>query len=303
MGVLLDKNAIVLSRALPCLEMLSIIEQRLPMDLACPSGVLAATQPFSEGWEFGSFDGKLAELILAYDVSKIEGKVVDCCDHAEMTKCRVARLPYKNGDLAPKECEAYDIFNMRLQSKAFGPVLRSVVAMEALLAGNNEKLMSTLHSDVGSAVSLTNFSLHGLLGETALHIAAAGGHTGALTMLLQSHANPNQQDNHGETALHYAALAGEFGAFKVLVDSGASLSLESYFMETAREVAEENAAAVLSVNTNEIVAFCNEHKARRRRDGPNVRNKVGDTVMPINNKICWPWIFCGGPSSTSEASY
>jgi len=259
--VVLDKDASILGRALPCLEIHGILERHKSMDLACSSGALAATRPFAEGWEFGSFDAKLANMILMSDVANIVGKTVDGCDHAEMTKCRVAGMPYENGKRAPEQAAGYDSFNLRLHSKAFGPVLRGVVVKKLASDGNKVQLQKLLDTD--TCVPLTCTSLHGLLGETALHIAAGCGHQDVVKLLLERAANPNQQDNDGETPLHYAAMAGQLGCAEELLQSGADPSIESYYIETPAYVARQNPAVFLGVDTSKIADLCEDNMISR----------------------------------------
>merc|ERR1711879_190437 len=222
------------------------------MDLACTTGALATTRPFAlGGWEFGNFDTGIAEAVISYNVTQIDGKVVDGCDHAEMTKCEIAGVEYHPGDKAPVSCKAYDKFNHRLRSMAFGPILIEVVAREAAVSGDTKLLENTLqgNSKKGARLALTSASLHGLLGETALHSAAASGHVKAMSLLIAQQANPNQQDNDGETPLHYAALSGRMDAVKFLLRHSAQTEIESYFMETASVVAKDNVAFFLGIET------------------------------------------------------
>merc|ERR1711920_727018 len=117
-------------------------------------------------------------------------------------------------------------------------------------------LEQTLHSDTkGARLALTSASLHGLLGETALHSAASCGHVPAMKLLIEEQANPNQQDNDGETPLHYAALSGHLEAAKFLLQYSAQAEIESYFMETATVVARDNVAFFLGVDTSSVLRF------------------------------------------------
>lgn len=54
-------------------------------------------------------------------------------------------------------------------------------------------------------------------GQTALHLAGAGGFEYVALALLQHAADVNAQDNRGETALHYAANAGHTETVGVLL--------------------------------------------------------------------------------------
>jgi len=193
--------------------------------------------------------------VLSYDVKTIQGKEVNGCDHAEMAKCVVAGVEYKEGGKAPLSCKAYSNFNHRLRSKAFGPILREVVARDAAVTGDTTLLEKTLHGESTAAggLALTSASLHGLLGETALHIAAACGHIKAMKLLIDEKSNPNQQDNDGETPLHYAAMAGQVKAARFLLNNSALPTVESYFMETASIVAADNVAFFLGIDTSGVL--------------------------------------------------
>jgi hypothetical protein len=260
--VILNADADILKRALPSLEMLGILNQRRAIDLACPSGALAVTRPFAEGWEFGRFDPGIATHLVNFDVAKISGNVVDGCEHAEMTKCRIAGLAYSKGLKAPAWCSEYDEFNARLHAIGLGPVLRSVV--ERMAAYDDQSLL--LKVIERSSTALTSASLHGLHGETALHISAAGGQLKAMEILVTKKANPNQQDYDGETPLHYAAMAGKLEAVEFLLSKGAVASMNSYFMETPAQVAKENPAAFLSVNTDGIADLCSTGELDREAE-------------------------------------
>jgi hypothetical protein len=251
--VILEESAQILTRALPCLEMLGIIQERRSIDLTCPSGALAVTRPFGEGWEFGRFDARIAKHLINFDITKISGNVVNGCDHAEMTKCRVAGIEYKNGMKAPEWCAKYEEFNKRLYEIALGPVLRT--AVERMAALDDHSLLLRI-IDRSKDVSLTSASLHGLHGETALHISAAAGLIQAIEILLQRKANPNQQDYDGETPLHYAATAGQLESVELLLSKGAVASVYSYFMETPAQVAHQNPAAFLGVQTDGVEELC-----------------------------------------------
>lgn len=245
-AVILDAKGSVLERALPCLEIHAGLQSNRIIDLACSSGALAATRPFTEGFEFGAFDGRLAVALLKFDVAKIKGKDEQGIDHAEMTKCTIAGDAYNGGhQKAPAASLKYDKFNSRIHSKAFGPALR-----------HEEYCFSDLPSTLSDVrVTLTCSSLRGLLGETALHVEAARGRRGNVELLLQHKSDPNAQDNDGETPLHYAAMAGQLDTAEVLVMNGALPGLESYFMETPACVASLNAAAFLKVDTASVHRF------------------------------------------------
>ena len=58
-------------------------------------------------------------------------------------------------------------------------------------------------------------------GCTALHYAAFGGSTEAVTLLLEAGSDPNAQASAGHTPLFYAAFAGQADTFQCLIQAGA----------------------------------------------------------------------------------
>lgn len=256
----IDSKASILSRAMPSLVAKGIMDQCKQMDLACPSGVIAATRPFADGFEFGIFDTDLAEKIFKFDVAKVEGaRRKSGYQDAEMVKCAIAGALYQIGDKAPTECFQYRDFNKQFCSRALGPVLRGLVGANVNFKCDTERLQELLVqlNDVSDdMITLASASLRGLLGETALHIAAGGGHVEAIKVLINNKADPNQQDIDGETPMHYAALAGQHQALAMLRQSGATTSCMSYFMETPQMVAMQNPAGFLGMNTRLCEEIC-----------------------------------------------
>lgn len=73
---------------------------------------------------------------------------------------------------------------------------------------------------------------------TALHGAAMHGHTEAARCLLSAGANPNAQTSpQGYSPLHSAAFAGHEATVRLLIDSGALLGLRNYRDETPADTA------------------------------------------------------------------
>lgn len=64
-------------------------------------------------------------------------------------------------------------------------------------------------------------------GDTALHLAAAGGHTGAIAALLKAGCDIEQKNNTGVTPLGAAVIHNENEALKSLIAAGADLNAEN----------------------------------------------------------------------------
>jgi ankyrin repeat protein len=61
-------------------------------------------------------------------------------------------------------------------------------------------------------------------GVVALHVAAVGGHTAVIELLLMHQANINEDDDSGATPLHLAAAYGQMSAVQLLVSRGATVN-------------------------------------------------------------------------------
>jgi len=74
-------------------------------------------------------------------------------------------------------------------------------------------------------------------GQSALHLAARGGHWNVIEQLLTTSVAPVLRDlkdeTHGETALHEAAFWGHAGAVHMLLQGGCDLNLQSKKGRTA----------------------------------------------------------------------
>merc|ERR1712039_886104 len=123
-------------------------------------------------------------------------------------------------------------------------------------------------------------------GETPLHIAAAGGYTDIVASLLLAKACPDVQDVDGESPLHYAAMAGQPHTARVLLRAGAQASVESFFMETAYRVAQQNVASVFGVDTSGVANLLTKDVGwrdamiRTLDVGRTLSVKAGNTVPP-----------------------
>jgi len=104
--------------------------------------------------------------------------------------------------------------DMKSRSRAmFCPLLESVV-------NSNYEMMQYLLSHGA------NPNDAGIVGTTALHMAAAKGNVQMLSLLLSKGAEINIRDNYGQTPLMYACREGEAEAVEFLLDHGADADLE-----------------------------------------------------------------------------
>eukprot|EP00966_Prymnesium_polylepis_P317876 7343212-Prymnesium_polylepis.1 len=74
-------------------------------------------------------------------------------------------------------------------------------------------------------------------GSTALHAAAEGGHTEALSILLERGASVDVRANYDDTALHFAAREGHLAVARLLVERGADARATNRFGATALDYA------------------------------------------------------------------
>ncbi|XP_030644210.1 ankyrin repeat domain-containing protein 37 [Chanos chanos] len=74
-------------------------------------------------------------------------------------------------------------------------------------------------------------------GQSPAHLAACGGDAFCLLWLLQTGADPNQQDVFGETPVHKAARAGSLECISVLTASDAQLEICNNEGKTAEDLA------------------------------------------------------------------
>jgi len=96
--------------------------------------------------------------------------------------------------------------------------------LAALIKAHREELRTALRQEVNEVWSL---------GTTALHQAAADGHTSEVRRLLANGADPHKRDKHFQSALHQAAEQGHLECVRLLVDHGARLDEVDMFERTA----------------------------------------------------------------------
>lgn len=85
--------------------------------------------------------------------------------------------------------------------------------------------------------------------QTALHVAAAAGHSAVVAKLLERGANIEEQDYERRTALHHATISGDEKTLRVLLQRGARVDTKNYQRQTPLHFAAQwkhaEAAAVL----------------------------------------------------------
>ena len=84
-------------------------------------------------------------------------------------------------------------------------------------------------------------------GQTALHIAATGGHSQFVQTLLNNHAEIEAEDNGdngGQTALHRAAAFGKWAVLRILLENGANQNAEDDLQRTPIYIAEHAAQTI-----------------------------------------------------------
>lgn len=244
--VVMDAKHRCLSRGLVVFEAYLAIEYSKSLDFATANGGLATTRPFADGaWTFGDFDSEIAESALNFDVRNIE--FTD-----EKLKRAVFNVISSNNMYAAQDLESppprstiYHEFNLRFRAKFAGPALQ-----QAAFAGSVATIESIFECCPDLKVNAK--SLQGHLGERALHCASAAGHVEVVQHLIGLDSDPNVEDFEGETALHYASLAGHLEIVQFLLANGADPWNESFSAEWPNEVADQNPAFFLGVETKEV---------------------------------------------------
>lgn len=109
-------------------------------------------------------------------------------------------------------------------------------------------------------------------GATALHWAAAGGHTGVVKVLVGKGASVEVCDEHGATAFHWAAFCGNAEAAEWLLQSGADINAVCK---------DGNTALHLALHENDAAHDAVVEMLLKRTSGPdlNAQNNAGATPL------------------------
>ncbi|XP_076443488.1 death-associated protein kinase dapk-1-like isoform X2 [Babylonia areolata] len=108
--------------------------------------------------------------------------------------------------------------------------------MAALFCASEEGNVDGLKelSEMANNIDLSTANKHG---ETAVHMAASGGHVDVLKFLQDKGVNISIKDKQGDTAIYWAARQGHLEVIKCLHEAGLSLDSQNKSGETALHVA------------------------------------------------------------------
>eukprot|EP00747_Dinoflagellata_sp_TGD_P039736 gnl/TRDRNA2_/TRDRNA2_140440_c2_seq1.p1 gnl/TRDRNA2_/TRDRNA2_140440_c2~~gnl/TRDRNA2_/TRDRNA2_140440_c2_seq1.p1 ORF type:complete len:412 (-),score=60.42 gnl/TRDRNA2_/TRDRNA2_140440_c2_seq1:105-1166(-) len=220
------------------------VENSKSFDLVSPIGCIATTRPFAIGaWCFGDFDSHVAEIGVEFDILQVAFKLPAA--RRLVLNC-ISKDKFDADTEPPKSSLGYVKFNQRLRAKFAGPLVR-----EAAYDGNWNQIIRIL--ELCPTLNIESSGLAGYLGQGAIHCATAGGHAEVVQQLLVKDSSPNAQDREGESPLHYAALAGHAAIAQLLVNANADVTQESFSAEWPIEVAQNNPAYFLGVDTTEVI--------------------------------------------------
>lgn len=219
------------------------------VDLGSISGCLSCDDAFSDGsLEWGSFDSDIAMQLCNLDCANWQ-----CNDQQDIsTILRDISLAFPG--LSDQEAQLR--FQLRVRRIAAGPVLRQAAYK------NDVDTIRWIAQVPG--LQLGSKSLKGGLGQTALHMAACRGELAALSELLQLKADVHAEDLVCDTPLHYAALSGCAPAVRVLLRANGDPAYENRTGRTPLQVALENPASFLGVDTAECVQLLEAAEALGR---------------------------------------
>jgi hypothetical protein len=211
--------------------------QNVSSDLCCSGGALSTRRPFPNGsYQFGLFPVSAAEKLTNFDTDEI-----------------IARLDHKSAASLAIITEK-EKFNKAMRRLGYGPVLRHCAVT------NDSRKLHQVAKRVG--INMLSPEIIGIRGETPLMLASSLGHVGTMECLLRYRASVSETDTNSETPLHYAALGGHLDAAKLLVKHGARVELKSGYEETALQVATQNAAFFIGVDTRPMCEFLEEEMTK-----------------------------------------
>jgi len=249
--MVLDKEANIMSRATCAKEAHLALQNGKLFDLATDTGALATTRPFMSGsWEFGDFSPVTAARVLEFDVAKTTAR--DETSRRKLLNAIATGIENDDVTPVPHSCTAFVKMNMRVRGKVAGPVIR-----EAAFEGDLVRIKGILAACPQLNVDAP--SLQGLLGESALHLAASAGHTQVIHYLLKSKAIVDFPDLQGGTPLHYAVLSGQTPAAELLIKAKADPEDENYDGDSSEEIAQMNSAYFTGVSTAGVSALIAKH--------------------------------------------
>lgn len=246
-GMLLLGNPENMNRPWPWLAVTQAVKMGKGVFLGTTTGILACNRPFPDrAWVYGRIDNEVLNLLMAMDIR-------DMTSTDPAAKEMVLKYIKENPNSAPGSMQdGWTRFHHRLRRWCAGPILR-----DAAKANDAQKI-----KDVSATPGLPMHrdTFKGSLGQTPLHIAAASGSLEALCALLEAGMSPNIEDCLNEQPLHYAALAGQPQIVSALLTARADPWAENSFAETPLQVARQNPAAFLQVDTREVVSLLSVDK-------------------------------------------
>jgi len=257
----LNQDKSHMSRLWRLIELEMSVRLGLGQFFATNTGVISCQQPFpgQSSYVFGSFDPSISRMIMQSDIHEAK------CTNADDTDGIHAYFHHKCEDF-------FHRMNRRLRRWCAGPAL-----LDAASKDDTEEIKQICKIP---GLLINSDTLKGPHSESAIHIAAALGKTDALRALIELKANPNVEDDMRESPLHYAAISGQHKSCEALLCAGADPLVESSFGETPLQVAKQNLAGYLGVETDQVCRVLLEAERKSLPDDDD-DDKVGDSgVFP-----------------------
>eukprot|EP00899_Mesostigma_viride_P027788 jgi/Mesvir1/8194/Mv12489-RA.1 len=111
--------------------------------------------------------------------------------------------------------------------------------MDAVKAGDEQKVKAFLASSGASVAELVNQHSSARGGWTCLHLAAYYRHPQLVRLLLDAGAQVDARNDSGNTSLQFAAMTDDIGVAQMLLDAGADIHAQSSDRGTAVDYANE----------------------------------------------------------------